>query len=287
VTATASSAQPPHRAWLVINPSSHSFTDTLLSDIRNTADKKGLKICGESRFPKEELPDQRTLEAHSVDTVILFGGDGTIDAMACHVADWPGNLLLLPGGTMNMLPRRLHGDAGPCEIIRAACEAPAIRSLPFVQAGPHRSFVSILAGPAATFVHAREALRAGRLRRLWRALGFAWRISWSRRIHVSGLNGGFRLVMAEAGEQAEKGKLRVAGIRARHLGDLLTLVRSWWGSNWRDATTVAQLETIAAELRSTRPIHALFDGEERILESPVHLSAGLSKTQFYTSGTDQ
>ena len=125
-------------------------------------EERGLILAGRTRFPDDAIPDAAALAVANVDTVVLFAGDGTINAALCALADWDGAFLILPGGTMNMLAKMLHGDADPAAIVHAAHHASRRVALPYVEAGPHRAFVGLIVGPAAHWGRAREAARADR-----------------------------------------------------------------------------------------------------------------------------
>jgi hypothetical protein len=92
--------------------------------------------------------------------VVIFTGDGTVNAIVSALYGWEGVILVLPGGTMNILAHRLHGEAEPAEIIAkvAAGRARAVR--PTLVRSRHGDGLSgILAGPGVAWGEVREALR--------------------------------------------------------------------------------------------------------------------------------
>ncbi|HEV7158182.1 MAG TPA: diacylglycerol kinase family protein [Caulobacteraceae bacterium] len=97
------------------------------------------------------------------DVVVALGGDGTLRAAAdkCGAA---GKLLIpLSGGTMNMLPRALHGDAPWDQALAAALAAPAIRELSGGKADGQAFFCVAVMGAPSLWADVREALRGWRL----------------------------------------------------------------------------------------------------------------------------
>ncbi|WP_306790511.1 diacylglycerol kinase family protein, partial [Escherichia coli] len=77
-------------------------------------------------------PKGASLTREDVDTVVLFAGDGTINAALSALKDWEGTFLILPGGTMNLLARSLHGTLDPQAIVQAAHHATRKIALPYV-----------------------------------------------------------------------------------------------------------------------------------------------------------
>ena len=175
--------------------------------------ERGLTLAGRTEFPREDLPTLATLDRERIDTVVLFAGDGTINAALCALADWPGDLLILPGGTMNLLAKALHGTLGPAEIIHAVHADTRRTALPFIEAGPHRAFVGLILGPAAHWARAREAARRRRWRGLVTAARNAWRRTFARGIRLTGvarLHRRYQAVLVAP----EDGRLAVAAIDA-------------------------------------------------------------------------
>src|SRR5262245_27325779 len=52
----------------------------------------------------------RRLAAQKPDLFVVWGGDGTLRSALTVVGKVTPNLLLLPGGTMNILTRSIHGE---------------------------------------------------------------------------------------------------------------------------------------------------------------------------------
>lgn len=269
------------RLWLVINPASGSTDATRARAIEALFVERGLAFVGRTVFPDEPLPDIAALDAAGADTLVLFAGDGTINAAACRLDAWPGEVLILPGGTMNLLARRLHGDAEPAAIVHAAHISAHTVRLPFVEAGPHRAFVALIAGPVASWARAREIVRRGRFAALGRAVRFAWRRSWSDRIAVraGGRIGRYNAVFV----QPEDGRLAVAAIAAERWADIARLGWDWLTGDWHDAPAVDTRRATKATIAGRRTIQALFDGEEAMLPSPVTIGSGLSRLRFVST----
>jgi diacylglycerol kinase family enzyme len=66
------------------------------------------------------LPTPAALDAAGIGLVAVFAGDGTINSLIESLAGWSGAVLVLAGGTMNLLYHRLHGERTTDEVIAAA-----------------------------------------------------------------------------------------------------------------------------------------------------------------------
>lgn len=281
-----SDAPPLRRIWFVRNPGSGSVSDAATEELRALLAASGLTLAGETAFPAEPLPDPAALDAASVDTLVTFSGDGTVNAAFCHLADWSGRLLPLPGGTLNLLPKRLHGkEVMPADIVRAAARGDFhLAALPYLESGPHHSFARLIAGPTASFVHAREAVRAHRPHLFWRALKFAWRLSWTRGIRIAGRPGSYRAIIAYA--SGDGARIHLSAIAAKGIGDVARLAWAWLGGDWRTAPTVLDAAPQKVTFERDGPMHIMFDGEERIVPSPVTLTARLSRPCFVATQSE-
>ncbi|MBX9880834.1 MAG: hypothetical protein K2X73_02555 [Sphingomonas sp.] len=267
------------RLWFITNPGSGSASEEKCEALEALFGERGLQLGGRTRFPDEDLPQPGTLDSAGIDTVVLFAGDGTINAAACALADWRGDLLILPGGTMNLLAKLLHGEAEPADIIHAAHQGAERIALPYVEAGQHRAFVGLILGPAASWVRAREAARAGKLRQMLRAARGAWGRTFGQGLRLRGLAGLPRRVQAVF-VQAVGGRLRIAAIDARDWGSILALGWEFLTGDWVNAAAVTEIK--APELRTAerRPVLALFDGEPVMIEPDLVIRAGETRPQF-------
>lgn len=225
------------------------------------------------------LPSVDDLEQAGCDAVLVFGGDGTIAAAATALEAWAGRCIVLPGGTMNMLAKTLHGDTGWADIVSSVTPDAAAISLPYVEAGGRRAFVAMIAGPVTAWVHPREAVRAGRFASLRRGLVLAWRRTFSEGVRVIGTGTGRRRHQAVIiMPQAEA--LEVATVDARSIGQIIALGWRWLRDDWRQAPGVTSTGAAQVTLWARRRITALMDGEEVILEPPALVRHGTTRLRF-------
>ena len=265
--------------WFITNPGSGSSTVEKCEALMAAFAADGLMVAGRTTFPEGDLPDPAALDANNIDTVVLFAGDGTINAAICKLANWDGAILILPGGTMNLLAKALHGDAEPVPIIGAATHQKRRIALSYVAAGDHRAFVGLILGPAASWVHARELVRAGRLRGLVRAVRHAWARTFGRGVRISGATGlppGAQAILVTP----DGAMLRLAAINARDWRSIVRLGWDWLTGDWVAAAAVTEGRATEIRVLGDKPVLALFDGEPQQLAPGVPITIGQTPARF-------
>ena len=275
------------RLWFISNPKSGTATPAKAEAIANLFAERGLALVGRTAFPDDVLPTPAALDAAGVDTAVLFAGDGTINAAVASLAEWDGAILILPGGTMNLLAKLLHGPADPAAIIAAAATHGRKTALPYVEVGGQHALVGLILGPAAAWVRARELVRAGRLRGLGRALKHAWRRTFAQGIRLDGVPGLRHdaqavLVRAEAPPGAPA-RLDVAAIDARDFRSIASLGWEWLTGDWVAASEVTQRHVPHFRTTGHKPALALIDGEPIMLEPGSDVSVGMTRELFITT----
>ena len=267
------------RLWFISNIRSGSATQAGCEAIEAVCAEKGLALAGRTRFPDDPLPDPAELAAARVDTLMLFAGDDTINAALCHYADWDGAILVLPGGTMNLLAKTLHGDSAPADIVHTAHLRQHRVALPFAEAGRLRAFVGLIVGPAAHWVRAREAAREGRFARLLRAAMQAWRRTFGDHVRITGVPGLGRRYQAILATPGADG-LAVAGIDARDWRAIVELGWDWLKGDWMAARAVTATRATGFTLAGRKPVLALFDGEPERLPPGTRICGGMTRPFF-------
>ncbi|WP_404337108.1 diacylglycerol/lipid kinase family protein [Sphingomonas sp. MMS12-HWE2-04] len=271
------------KLWFITNTNSGTATQAKCEALEAVFAERGLTLAGKTEFPDQKLPEPKALDAAKVDTVVLFAGDGTINAALCALGTWQGDFLILPGGTMNLLAKALHSELDPQKIVHAAHVAKRRVALPFVEAGPHRAFVGLILGPAATWFRAREAVRKGKPGRLVAAVRGAWRRTFGGRgIRVDGapkLGDDYQAVFVTPHLEG----LDVAAVDARDWGAIAQLGWEWVTGDWVAARAVTEARTQRLKVRGRKPVLALFDGEPVTLEPAQPITAGKSLETFITS----
>ncbi len=121
-----------------------------------------LLICGSDDIVEAS---ERARDLPAEETVLVWGGDGSVACVLKHCHPDGPAVLPLPGGTMNLLHRKIHGDA--CDDWRALLGT-TLRAgkrcvLPAGEIGEHRFFVGFFLGNLSHLSEPREALRKGEL----------------------------------------------------------------------------------------------------------------------------
>ena len=153
-------AMGPSRIWLLTNARSGSNTADTLDTLRDLFDAAGIEIARTLAVPDDPLPTPAELDAAGIECIAIFTGDGTINAAVTSLYGWKGAILVLPGGTKNLLSQRLHGDATTQLIIERIGSGAARAVRPSVvrcQGGD--ALAGLLVGPGTTWASVREALR--------------------------------------------------------------------------------------------------------------------------------
>ncbi|AQR73820.1 diacylglycerol kinase family protein [Sphingomonas sp. LM7] len=273
--------------WFITNPNSGTATRAKCEALEAVFEESGLKLAGRTEFPDQGMPKPKELDEAGVDTVVLFAGDGTINAALCALERWEGAFLILPGGTMNLLAKGLHVETDPHKILHAAHQSTRRVALPYVIAGKHRAFVGLILGPAAAWGRAREAVRKGRFGRLVGAARAAWRKTFDGRgIRVEGAPGlgdDYQAVFVTP----DLDGLHVAGVDARDLGSIAQLGWDWLTGDWVAARAVSETRTGELRVRGRKPAQALFDGEPVMLQPHEKIRSGKSLETFIATRTDE
>lgn len=273
------------RYWLVTNAGSGSTAPERVARLEADLAAQGRTRVGRTCFPEEPLPSSADLVKADAMTVVLLAGDGTVNAMLTALDGWSGAVLILPGGTMNLLARRLHGNA-PVETILARLDAtttPDRIALPYITGDEHRAYAGLILGPATRWVHAREAMRAGRPGRLVRAVGWAWRRTFGQGLrlrNVPALPRAYQAIFVQPGEEA----MTLIAVDARHWRRLIDLGWAAIGGDWLRAGGVTQAQAPRFRLASRKPGLALFDGEPRPLASASPITMGRTAAILLATG---
>jgi len=148
-------------AWLIYNAASGRNDPEALAMLDNALGEAGCNLERKIRFPEEDAPEISELRERGVDLVVIFAGDGTISSVVTGLFGWEGRLLVLPGGTMNLLSRRLHGEASAGEIIARLGGSNVRKVRPtIISSRSGYALTGILAGPGTAWNDVREAMRS-------------------------------------------------------------------------------------------------------------------------------
>jgi len=146
--------------WLVHNDASGSNDRETLERMSSGCADCGLRVAYRSTFPDDDLPLPAMLDAAGIDLVAVFAGDGTVNATLAALSGWGGQVLILPGGTMNLLYHRLFGDMDFEEVLRLAGSGDlSVRRPGIISCPMGKAYAGLLAGPGTSWNDVREAMR--------------------------------------------------------------------------------------------------------------------------------
>ncbi|MEO6093260.1 MAG: diacylglycerol kinase family protein [Novosphingobium sp.] len=147
--------------WLLVNSASGSNDDEAVERIRSA-------LTGAGAAPdrivdiQEGCPTGEELAAGGVALAVVFAGDGTTNGIITQANGWSGTVLVLPGGTANLLARELHGEREADEIAAELASLRRVRRHGIVSSAG-TALIELLAGPGAAWSDVREGIREGDL----------------------------------------------------------------------------------------------------------------------------
>lgn len=148
------------RACLIVNAASGSNTPEACDSLRSGLEAHGIAIARSVAVPDDALPTAAELDAAQITLVAIYTGDGTLHSTLTELEGWSGAVMVLPGGTTNLLSKALHGDR-PLEDILA--DVPRMRRgrRPCLRSEAGTAVIEVVAGPGAKWSDVREGLREG------------------------------------------------------------------------------------------------------------------------------
>lgn len=215
-------------------------------------------------------------DAADADVIIVLGGDGTASKAASVFIDGPP-LVLLPGGTRNLLPHTLYGAVAWPEALRAALTHGRVLRLAGGEANERKFFVAALFGAPTLLARAREAARQGRWDLMASRLKEVFTRIFARKIAVRP-SGGVATRAEAAGVlcpayrgEVEGQTLEWVRLNAAQIFDFLRVgVRSVMGG-WREDSAIELSFSPSGEIRAVGTIPAVLDGEPTTFKAHVRV----------------
>lgn len=262
------------RAFVIVNEAAGGVGRGAADALRAQLGAAGVEIVALA-------DDVAGLQAHQAAVrdagmIVVLGGDGTARAAAEAFRDGPP-LLLLPGGTLNVLPRALYGDRAWREALSEALTAGKVRRLVGGRANGKPFFVAALFGGPTLLARAREAMREGRVLEAARRLRHAMARLMSRKLLVRPSAAAFS-VAAAAGVlcpsyigELEDDALEWVRLDVNRLTDFARVGLLSVLGGWRDDDTIQLSRAARGEIRSIGVVPALLDGESAAFFSRVRV----------------
>jgi len=148
--------------WLAINSASGSIVPQTVAGVRDALAAAGAPPARILDLQASRPPDRAALAAAGVGRLAIMAGDGTVNALVTALDGWDGKILVLPGGTANLLSRALHGDRDAAMIAAALPRLRTVRRHA-IRGSRGLALIEMLAGPGAAWSDVREGLRDGDL----------------------------------------------------------------------------------------------------------------------------
>ncbi|MBX7458715.1 acylglycerol kinase family protein [Qipengyuania sp. 1NDH17] len=147
--------------WLLTNSRSGSNSERAIAALETHCRDRGFSIARKIGFPDDDLPTAEELDAAGIGRLAIFTGDGTLNAAITQLRGWGGQIAVLPGGTMNLLSKRLHGPDAALETIIERIASGATRAVRPLMARCEKgdALAGLLAGPGTSWASVREAMR--------------------------------------------------------------------------------------------------------------------------------
>lgn len=146
--------------WLMVNPSSGSNDDSSTEMIVAALTTRGWTVDRVIAFPDDPLPTGAALDAAGAAMMVIYTGDGSMNAAISHLEGWGGQVLVLPGGTMNLLPLRLHRSINVGTILDVVAGGGSRPVRPHcVRCDAGIALAGLLVGPGTAWSRVRESMR--------------------------------------------------------------------------------------------------------------------------------
>lgn len=275
------------KTWLVINPASGSYDDNAFGALCRCLHGNDIVPDKVIRFPEDALPDAADLDAAGIETVTIYTGDGTINALVTSLYGWSGAVLALPGGTMNLLARRLHGDADAPSIVARLCEGGGRRVRPgVVRCAAGDALAGLMVGPGTAWNDVREAMRETDLVAMAQALPDALRESTAGEMvcladppdrHEEG----FPLVVM----RPDDGKIALDAYHSETVADYAQQGAALLKRDFREGPhdRLGEFEAMTMASESGGPIDALIDGEPARLPATARFELAACEVDLWAS----
>jgi diacylglycerol kinase family enzyme len=273
------SVRPAHaykRALILFNEKAGSVTANDREKLIDAASAAGVESY--ALVSADKISHRLFARAKDFDVIIVLGGDGTARA-AAELAPRNGPpLVLLPGGTLNILPKALYGELPWQQALPAALERGVVKRLPVGRVNDEPFYVAALFGGTTQLVHVREAVREGKPLTAWRRFQIAMKRSFTRDLRARPGRERMRKVeaigvlMPSFSGGIEADDLEWVRLDARHILDFARVGIRALTAGWRNdpAVEISRCKTGDVDA-ALGYVHATLDGEPRRFYSRVHI----------------
>jgi diacylglycerol kinase family enzyme len=277
------------------NPASGSITAEGEPRLREALAAAGVHGADLVELDRSDCLGQlKKLVGDKPDLFIVWGGDGTLRSALSVVGQATPNLLLLPGGTMNLLCRSIHGEKTWDQVLKDVLASPKRKTLPAGKVNDEYFYCAMLAGAPARFAEAREALRRGELVKAATearaALETLENLQLAARYRDGYSFADARLPTTSiigvlVGPLAREHEMEVAALAEPTAGGALNVIWSSFVSDWRSAPgmTIVPARSLVIETEDGE-IPVIVDGEAIEASDSVRVAYVKEAVQCLTAG---
>ena len=280
----------------LFNPASGSVSGDAADQLGAALEAAGVRGADLVEIDQSDCAGQlKRLVAAKPDLFVVLGGDGTLRSVLGMIDKTTPNLLLLPGGTMNLLARSIHGDKTWEQVLADVLAAPKRIMLPAGKVNEDIFFYcAMLAGAPARLAEARESLRRGELMKA--AVEARAALETLGTLHLDaryrdgytferGSLPATSIVGALVGPLAHDHPMEVATLAEPSPGGALNVVWSSFVSDWRAAPGVTIVPARSLVIESDDgDIPVIVDGETIEVGRRAHVSYIEEAAQCLTAG---
>ena len=257
----------------VVNRAAGRAGPKAVHEMEQIFEEAGVQASVLAPEPKQLSACLEKVVAGKPDVLILLAGDGTA-RLAAELCGPKGPLLApLPGGTMNMLPKALYGEADWRHALQAILADGVERAVGGGVIGGHTFYCAAMIGASARFAPAREAMRGHKLGEAVRKARDAYARAFAGRVRFE-LDGGaphkaqsmtLLTPMISKVMDNDSPSMEVACIDPANAAEAVRLsarvVLSALIGDWRDDPAVHVGRARSGKIWARSAIPALLDGE--------------------------
>ena len=278
------------KIWLVANEASGSNDEAAFDAVVNSCHANGLAIAKRSTFPADPLPTRAMLADAGIETLAVFAGDGTVNAVLGALEGWDGEILVLPGGTMNLLFHRLFGELSLEEVLDAVGRNHTHRlRLGIISSPLGLAFAEAMAGPGTAWSNVREAMRGGNLLEMATEArsAIAETVAGDMVACIAPSAGrpeGYPLLMVAA----QNNELRLIAYHAQTAGEVIEQAAAMAARDFRSGPheVLAHGEEFTLVAPEGGEYGVLLDGEQSQASGPVRFSLTRCEVDLLATRTD-
>lgn len=275
------------------NPAAGSVTPDGGEKLRAALEEAGVRGADLVELDRENCETQlKEFAAANPDLFVVWGGDGTLRT-ALTLAGQTPNLLLLPGGTMNLLTKSIHGDKPWDVVLKDVLAGPKRTIIPAGKVNDEHFYCAMLAGGPTRLAEAREALRRGELVKAAVEARAALDTLGNLNLEARYRDGytferaclpPTSIIGVLVGPMARAAEMEVAALTDSTPGAALNAIWSSFVSDWRSAPGVTVAPARSLVIEGDGPIPVIIDGEAIEAGDTVRVSYVKEAAQCLTAG---